>query len=94
MKSEFKKLCFSNFSRCEILRLMEGKDSANTQKAIKNDVASLFVFQLEVSADKLPLKNSQKLSRLELSHSLFFLFFVSVAIKQKTYLMSCPSGNH
>ena len=39
----------------------------------KSDVATVFVFCMEVSADESPAKNLEKLSMLELTHSLFFL---------------------
>ena len=52
MEPKFKKLRFPNLSHGEIQHLIEGKDSANTQKATKNDVASLFIFRMEVSVEE------------------------------------------
>ena len=81
MEPEFEKQCFSSLSHGEMRHLIEEKDSANIQKASKNDVASLFVFHMEVSAEQSPPKNLQKLSRLELTR---FLFFLSLSLYNKT----------
>ena len=77
MEPKVKKLRFSNLSLCKIRHVIEEKDSINTQKSAKNDVASLFVFRVEVSAEGSPPKNLQKLSRSELT---CFLFFVVVSV--------------
>ena len=52
MKPEVKKLRLSNLSLGEIRYLIEGKDSANTQKVSKNNVTSPFAFRMEVLAEE------------------------------------------
>ena len=71
MESEVKKLRFYNLSHGEIRYLIERKDSANTQKATKNNVPLPFVFRMEVSAEESPPKNLQKLLTSELTRFLF-----------------------
>ena len=70
---EVMKLSFSNLSPGEIRHFMKRKDSANTQKATKNDVASRFVFRMEVSVEESPPNNLEKLSRSRLTRFLFSL---------------------
>ena len=81
MEPEVRKVRFSKLSHGEIRHLIERKYSVNTQKATKNDIASLFVFRMEVSPEESPPKNLYKLSRSELTR---FLFFLSLSLCNKT----------
>ena len=45
-------LRFSNLSQGEIRHFIERKDSGNAQTSTKNDVASLFVFRMKLSAEE------------------------------------------